>query len=115
MGYEASDAPLGLGSLFMAIYKEEAEFASRWHRAGPDVQMTIKLIETYFSQASKQPIRGKNDSHFGPGLQKPGPEEEDEMSEEEWDDDEERLNESILNVTSWEEMVEAGLLDDEEE
>ena len=68
----ASTFPLGLGYLHRMIYPERMDLFQRWHNAGVDVTMTIRLINVYFCKLRDSPIPGKLENYFSPISNKPG-------------------------------------------
>jgi hypothetical protein len=65
---QPSDLSLSLGSLHHLIFPEKEDLFAQWHNAGPDVIMTIQLIEFYFRRMTKNPVAGKLESYFAPNL-----------------------------------------------
>jgi hypothetical protein len=55
-------------SLHRLIFPEKEDLFAQWHNAGPDVIMTIQLIEFYFCRMTKNPVAGKLESYFAPNL-----------------------------------------------
>jgi hypothetical protein len=77
--------PLGLGHLHRMIYPELTGLFRRWHNAGVDVIMTIRLINLYFCKLRNSPIPEKLENYFSPISAKPGTKRkrgEDEMEDE---------------------------------
>jgi len=64
LGLGRSDLNLGLGFVYRLIFPDYGDLLHRWHNAGADVQMTIRLIVAYFRLVRGAPIPGKIESYF---------------------------------------------------
>jgi hypothetical protein len=62
----SSDLSLALGNLYGLIFPEDPCLLHRWHNAGADVHMTIRLINAYFCRVKGISIPGKIDAYFPP-------------------------------------------------
>jgi hypothetical protein len=81
----ASVLPLGLGHLHRIIHPEQMGPFRRWHNAGVDVMMIIRLINVYFCKLRNSPIPQKLENYFSPISAKPGTKRKwggDEMEDE---------------------------------
>jgi len=58
--------PLSLGNLYRFIYPDDNTVLGKWHNAGVDVLMTMRLIHVYFCRMGRSPIPYKLDSYFTP-------------------------------------------------
>jgi hypothetical protein len=57
---------LALGNLYQSIFPEDNSLARRWHHAGADVQMTVRLVDAYFRRLSRISLYGKIESFYSP-------------------------------------------------
>ena len=64
LGLSRSDLHLGLGFLYRLIFPDDGDLLYRWHNAGADVRMTIRLIVAYFCLVRGAPIPGKIEAYF---------------------------------------------------
>jgi hypothetical protein len=55
-----------LGNRYELIFPEDPCLLHRWHNAGADVQMTIRLINVCFCRVKGISIPGKIDAYFPP-------------------------------------------------
>ena len=55
---------LKLGNLYKLLFPERLELYESMHQAGPDVLMTIELIEFYFRKVRGQLQRGKIENYL---------------------------------------------------
>jgi hypothetical protein len=46
------------------VFNEDCSLSHKWHYAGADVQMTIRLIDAYFCRTQGSPIPGKIEAFF---------------------------------------------------
>jgi len=58
--------PLSLGNLYRFIYPDDNTVLGKWHNAGVDVLMTMRLIHVYFCRMGRSPIPHKLESYFTP-------------------------------------------------
>ena len=63
---KAAGQSLALGMLYQDIFPEHMDRVKNWHHAGTDVEMTIALINAYFTRAQGKPLAGKIDAYFPP-------------------------------------------------
>jgi hypothetical protein len=63
-----SYVPLSLGSLYMFIYPNGKTVWDKWHNAGVDVLMTMRLIHVYFCRMVRSPLPHTLDSYFTPAC-----------------------------------------------
>lgn len=61
---DAHGLDLSLGPIYRFIFPEDEKTYSRWHDAGYDVLMTIRLVEFYFAKVSGSAVEGKLEWYF---------------------------------------------------
>lgn len=79
-----SKASLGLGNLFRFYFPGDTR-VTKWHYAGVDVQMTIALIEKYFSLSRGEPHHDLGEIGLDISNDDSGADVEDASEEELWE------------------------------
>lgn len=98
------DMKLQLSNIFSILYSEGTQLLSLAHYADTNVDMTIKVIEFFFSLCNGQPAKGKIESYFTVSKENPDDTLEEDLSDIE-EGDLSDIDEEDLSDFSEEELV----------